>query len=76
MERQGLAPTLYHYNCAFSACEKALRWKEAAALFRRLRAKGVRPTALSYSALISVLERCQKRKQAVAVLEVRRGKRG
>lgn len=42
------------------ALERGERWREAAELFRKMRASGTRPSALTYAPLIGVMDRCNK----------------
>lgn len=62
MQDEGITPTLPHYNSLFKALEYAERWREAANLFKKLRADGLRPNALTYGPLIGVLDKCKKKK--------------
>ena len=37
--------TTQHFDLALRACDRAMKWPEALALFERMRARGLRPTA-------------------------------
>lgn len=72
---EGITPSHFHYNSMFMALEKGERWREAADLFRKMRAGGTKPNAMTYGPLIGVMDRCRKRDmvRAAAVTAVLRG---
>ncbi|KAK3282484.1 hypothetical protein CYMTET_9783 [Cymbomonas tetramitiformis] len=53
MALYSIEPTVFHYCTVISACAKSSRWREAEAIFKRMKEAGVTPNTITYNAIIS-----------------------
>ena len=56
MQSAGVAPDVYCFSAAVSACARAAKCEEALALFDDMEAAGVAPNVVTYNAAISACE--------------------
>ena len=69
MRKAGVAPSVYSYSAAISACEKGRQWEDALSLLEEMRTRGVEPSVYSFNAAISACGAGGQWERALSLLE-------
>lgn len=69
MARRRVAPDIYCYSAAISACSQARQWQRALELFNGMEDAGVTPNEFHYSSVITACAKCNQADVAMKLFE-------